>query len=136
MHQIIENRSGGGISIFVNEPLSFKRRQDLDKNLKGVESLSIEILCKKFKNIILNKIYRPPNADVETCGNYFKSLFAKNYAVNTDIVLAGDFNLNVLDFENNKKVQNFKNLVFRYGMIRIINKPIRVTAIRQLPSTM
>ena len=114
MHQIIENRRGGGISIFVNESLSFKRRQDLDKNLKGVESLSIEILCKKFKNIILNKIYRPPNADVETCGNYFKSLFAKNYAVNTDIVLAGDFNLNVLDFENNKKVQNFINLMFRY----------------------
>ena len=30
--------------------------------------------------------------------------------------MAGDFNLNVLDFENNKKVQNFVNLMFRYGM--------------------
>ena len=45
------------------------------------------------------------------------------------ILLAGNFNLNVLDFENNKKVQNFINHVFRYGMIPTINKPTRVTAI-------
>ena len=93
-----------------------------------MESFSIEILNKKCKNIILNTIYRPPNGDIETCENYFKNLFAKNDTVNKHIVLAGDFNLNVLDFENNKKVENFINLMFRYGMIPTINKPTRVTA--------
>ena len=47
--------------------------------------------------------------------------------MNEHIVLAGDFNLNVLDFENNKKVENFVNLKFRYCMIPMINKPMRVT---------
>ena len=42
--------------------------------------------------------------------------------------MAGDFNLNVLDFENNKKVENFISLMFCYGMIATINKPTRVTA--------
>ena len=47
--------------------------------------------------------------------------------MNKHIVLAGDFNLNVLDFQSNAKDKNFINLTFRYGMIPTINKPTRVT---------
>ena len=39
----------------------------------------------------------------------------------------GDFNINLLDFENSKKVQNFVNLMFHCGMVPVINKPTRVT---------
>ena len=93
-----------------------------------MESLSISILNKKCKNIILNTIYRPPNGDIKICENHFKNLFAKNDTVNKHIVLAGDFNLNVLDFESNKKIENFINPMFCYGMIPTINKYTRVTA--------
>ena len=113
MHAIRKNRRGVGISIFVHESLPFKRRQDLDINSEAVESLSIEILNKDSKNIILNMIHRPPNGDIETCENYFKNLFAKNDTVNKHIVLTGNFNLNVLDFGNNTKVENFINFMFR-----------------------
>ena len=43
LHQIRKNRRGGGISIFVHESLSFKRRQDLGINSEAVESISIEV---------------------------------------------------------------------------------------------
>ena len=43
------------------------------------------------------------------------------------MILAGDFNINVLDFEQNKKIQNFVNLMFQYGLVPTINKPTRVT---------
>ena len=98
---------------------------NLGINSEAVESLSIKILNKKCRNIIRNTIYRPPNRDIETCENYFKNLFD---TVSKHILLVDDFNLNVLDFENNKKVQNFMNLMFRYGMIPTINKPTLVTA--------
>ena len=111
LHQIRKNDRGGGISIFVHESLSFKRQQDLGINLEAVGSFSIEVLNKKCKNIILNTVYRPLNGDIETCENYFKNIFAKNGTVNKHVVLAGDFNVNVLDFENNKKVENFINLM-------------------------
>ena len=133
MHQIRENPRGRGISIFEHKSLSFKRRQDLGINLEPVESLNI--LNKEYKNIILNTIYRPPNGEIETCENYFKNLSAKNDTVNRHIFLAGDVNLNVLDFENNKKVWNFINLMFRYGMIPTINKLTRVTANMATAST-
>ena len=38
-----------------------------------------------------------------------------------------DFNLNVLDHDNCKKVQNFLDLLFQNNIIPIINKPTRVT---------
>ena len=44
-----------------------------------------------------------------------------------NVILTGDFNINLLDFDTNKKVQNFVNLMFRFGMISTINKPTRVT---------
>ena len=39
------------------------------------------------------------------------------------MILAGDFNINALDYEQNKKVQSFFNLMYRYNMIRTINQP-------------
>ena len=123
LHQIRNNRRDGRISIFVHK--SIKRQQVLGINSEAVKFISIEVLNKKCEKIILNTSYRSPNGDIETCENYFKYLFAKNDTVNEHIVLTGDFYLNVLDFEDNKKVQNFINFTFRYGMIPTINKTTR-----------
>ena len=41
-------------------------------------------------------------------------------------MLAGDFNLNLLHLEQNKKVQNFINLMFQFGLVPKTNKPTRV----------
>ena len=39
----------------------------------------------------------------------------------------GGFNMNLLDFKQNKKVQGFLNTMFGHSMMPIINKPVRVT---------
>ena len=56
-----------------------------------------------------------------------KTYFQKKGKNLKNIVLAGDFNINVLDFETNKKVQDFLSLMLRYNMIPLTNKPTRVT---------
>ena len=110
----------------VHENLSFKLREDLSINCDGIQSLSIEISSTKSKNI-LNTIYRPPNGDMKQCETHFKDLFSKNGKNLKNIVLAEDFNINFLDFETNKNVEDFLNLMFRYNMIPLTNKPTRVT---------
>ena len=42
------------------------------------------------------------------------------------MILNGDFNINALDYEQNKKVQSFFNLMYRYNMMPTINKTTRV----------
>ena len=76
---------------------------------------------------ILAFIYRPPNGDMKQCETHFKDLFSKNSKNLKNIVLAGDFNINFLDFETNKNVQDFLNLMLRCNMIPLTNKPTRVT---------
>ena len=76
---------------------------------------------------MLNTFYRPPNGDMKQCENYFKDVFSKNGKNLKNIVHARDFNINFLDFETNKNVEDFLNLMFRYNMIPLTNKPTRVT---------
>ena len=111
----------------MHENLSFKLREDLSINFDAIQSLSIEISSIKSKNIILNTIYRPLNGDMKQCETHFKDLFSKNGKNLKNIVLAGDFNINFLDFETNKNLQDFLNLMFCYNMIPLTNKPTRLT---------
>ena len=54
------------------------------------------------------------------------SLFlSKREISRKDVILAGEFSINLLDFDANKRVQNFVFLMFRFGMILTINKPTR-----------
>ena len=41
--------------------------------------------------------------------------------------MAGNFNMNLLDFEQNKKVQHFLNIMFGHSIMPAINKPTRIT---------
>ena len=43
------------------------------------------------------------------------------------MILAGNFNINVLDFEQHKNVQNVFNVKFHFCFVPTINKPTRVT---------
>ena len=56
-----------------------------------------------------------------------QDLLLKNDVCKKEIVITVDFRINLLDFENNKKVQSFVNLTFHCGMVPAINKPTRVT---------
>ena len=65
LHQISKNRKGGRISIFVDESLCYKLREDFSLNCEEMQSLSIEISITKAKDIIVNAIYRTPNGDMK-----------------------------------------------------------------------
>ena len=64
---------------------------------------------------------------MEACKNYFQSILSNNSVRNKTVILARDFNINVLNFEQDKKVQNFVNLMFQFDLVPTINKPTIVT---------
>ena len=117
----------GDLCISLQETYSYKSRKDFQVNSKAFECLCAEVENKNSKNIVLNLVYCPPNGDHKELENYFKSSLSKWEISHKDLVLAGDFNINLLDFDTNKKVQNFVNLMFRFRTNPTINKPTRVT---------
>ena len=43
-----------------------------------------------------------------------KSILSKKEETKKEVILIGDFNINLLDFKKNKRVQSFINLMFRF----------------------
>ena len=111
----------------MKESFCCKTRKDLSINCDAIESLCLEITNEKSKNIILNLTYRPRNGDVKEFEKHLNKILSINDILKKEVIVAGDFNMNLLDFEQNKKVQNFLNIMFGHSMMPVINKPTRVT---------
>ena len=88
-----------------------KIRNDLSINCKDVESLGVELLHVKKKNTLFNVLYRPSNGQIETFENFLRHLFHENKNSNKNFHIAGDSNLNLLDHNENQKVQ----IYFKYN---------------------
>ena len=72
-------------------------------------------------------MHRPPNGDMTVLEKFCENLLSANDKTWKNIIFAGDLNINVLDYESNKKVQHFLSSMFQCNIIPIINKPTRVT---------
>ena len=113
--------------IFIKEDLIFKKRKDFSVSVESNETLSIEIINKNTKNIIVNTCYRPPNSKFKPLKNHINHIFASILKENKKIFVVGDFNINSLDYSTNSKVIFFINLMFSKGiMLSVINRPTRV----------
>ena len=127
-HQTRDGRKGGGLCIFLRNTLSYKIRSDLNMNSDAIECLCLEISTKTSKNLILSLNCQPPNGDTTLFEKHMKNILSKNEASKKVVILIADFNMNLLDFDKNKRVQSFVSLMFRFGMIPTISKPTpRVT---------
>ena len=103
-YQTRKNRRGGELFIFLLESLSYKFRDNLPVNFSAIECLCVEVFNKNSKSIVLSLAYRIK-----------------------ELVLVGDFNINIFDFNERKMVQNSVNLIFPHDLIPTINKPTQVT---------
>ena len=92
-----------------------------------MESLCIELLFDNKSNTLVIFLHRPPNGQIESFEIFLKNIFSLTKSSNKVHLIAQQFNLNLLDHENSRKVQDFLNLIYQNSMIPTINKPTRVT---------
>ena len=70
----------------------------------------------------MNFSYKPPTL----FERHLQDLLLRHDVCKKEFLIMGDFKINLLDFENNKKVPSFVNL-FRCIMVPLINKPTGAT---------
>ena len=103
---------------------------DLSVNNADIETLCIEIINKKSKNILINTQYRQPAGNFNEFEAYLNTFPANTKTTDKTCFLVGDLNLNLIDYQSNAKVRNFvnfRNLIFQHSLVLIVNKPTRVT---------
>ena len=92
VHKSRENRSGGGVGLYVSSNLNFKFWCNLDFLLPNVtESLFIESVKPQEKNIVTSVICRPPNQNVDEFLTMTNKLLSKISKQNKVCYLMGDF---------------------------------------------
>ena len=66
-------------------------------NSSAIECLRVEVFNKNSKSIVLTLTYRLPNGDPNELENDFKNILSKREITNNELVLVGDFDINVVD---------------------------------------
>ena len=105
--------------------MTYSVRKDLSTNNEDIESLCIEIINAKSKNILVNTSYRQPAGRYNEFEIYLKQFLHKSK--NKKSYLVGYLNLNLLDRKTNTKIKDYLNLTFQNFLIPAINKPTRIT---------
>ena len=80
-------------------------------NCDVIESLHLEITIEKSKNVTLDRTYRRRNNKAKEFEKHVNQILSINDILKKEVIINGDFNMNLLGFEQNKNVQNFVNIV-------------------------
>lgn len=114
--------NGGGLVIYVKEDLRCTLRDNL--HVDGIETLWLEVKQAMQKSFLLGYTYRPPSANQKWITD-FESILEQVYSENKEIILLGDFNLNLLENNINR---NWLQVTESVNLTQLVNMPTRVTA--------
>lgn len=105
------NSRGGGVAIYINKSLK-SRKIASSSACDTTEYIFIEIL-NGIDKCLLGCVYKPP--DVTSLDDTaFENFVASNAANYNHIIIAGDFNFNLL--QSNKPVNEFKDFLSLYSL--------------------
>ena len=93
-----------------------------------IESLFVEIQIRNGKTYCLEQFIVLPINYVEAFLDKFNSIMSIISKDNKHCYLMGDFNLDLLHYENHIPTQEFMNSLFLHLFLPLINRPTRFTA--------
>ena len=94
-----------------------------------LESIFIEIINPSTKNLIVGCIYCHPCMELSEFHNDFFTYLCNKllHEKNKDIVLMGDFNVDLLKYEDDANTAEFLNKIYSTSLIPQITTPTRIT---------
>ena len=121
--------SCGGALLYIDSSLNYLVRNDLKLYKKReLESVFIEIINPKGKNLIVVCIYRHPSMNpTEFIDSYLSELIQKLSSEEKTIMLMSDFNIDLLKYDTNKDSTMFLDIMYTNFLLPYIIIPTRVT---------
>ena len=122
--------SAGGTLLYIANYLSYKCRNDLNiYNKNELESTFTEIVNPKKSNIIVGVIYIHPSMDFTDFNcNYLNQLLENISKKQKYIFLLGDFNVNLLNYNEHNQTNEFSDSLASKSFIPLILQPTRITS--------
>lgn len=79
-------------------------------------------------NVIVGTVYRPPNQNLDSFLNEFKKILSIITKHSKQCHIMGDFNLDLLHYDQHGFTQEFIDSLFSHMFIPLINRPTRLTS--------
>ena len=112
--------------LYISNHLSYKSRTDLHLCKKNqLEFTFIEIINSKKSNTIIGCVYKHLNMDVLDFNSLINQLLDKISKEQKQIFLLGDFNINLLNYNEHQPTNEFPDSLASHSIIPYILQPIR-----------
>ena len=127
------NNIGGGVGCWVRD---IYEHETIDKisyfEDKLFESLCIKIKTGKKDFKIIGNIYRPPGSNITVFLDKLQeilNIISSDQLLSKaeEVILMGDFNINLLNHDNHVGTSNYLNTLLNFGQLPLITLPSRVT---------
>ena len=119
--------NAGGVGFYIKNDLNFTVISELSTSTADYEALWIEIHNTHSSNILCGIIYRHPNGNLESFFEYLNSTAEKIDRGSKYCAILGDFNFDLLKFENHYPTNDFINIISSFCFQAHILQPTRIT---------
>ena len=119
---------GGGVGLFVKETVNVRVLPEIKLSVDGVNSLFVDIIGKNKKITIVGVIYRKPSSNINDFIDSIDSVLNVINRQSKTCFIMGDFNLDILQYNQCNMIQNDLDTFFSMGFSPTINKPTRVSS--------
>ena len=120
--------AAGGTLLYIRNNLSYKPRNDLCiYKSTELESTFIKILNRKKTNVIMGCIYCHPHMDLNEFNDYcINNLLDKLSKENKTVFLLGDFDIDLLNYEQHSLTNEFLDPLSSHVLLPHIVQPTRI----------
>uniref|UniRef100_A0A3Q3BKX6 Reverse transcriptase domain-containing protein n=1 Tax=Kryptolebias marmoratus TaxID=37003 RepID=A0A3Q3BKX6_KRYMA len=121
------NKRGGGVALLVNKEIKCKIIHKMSWTIDNImEIITIEIINKISKNIIISCVYRSPESNIDFFTDKIINVFERS--CNKNIVLCGDFNIDLANKTDSNHIVTFINSMHSLNLYPMISRPTRITS--------
>ena len=118
--------AAGGVGIFVKSHLDVTVKEELSLNVDECEDMWLNIKLPNHKQFVTAAIYRHPRHNFEKFQYAFVNSIEKLNKNNTKFYIFGDFNINLLQYQNDSKIKLYVDLLNCYDCRYLLTKPTRI----------
>ena len=131
----LNSKAGGGVGLFINEKWEYEILDSISIFKPHIfESIFAKIYMGENKYIIIGSIYRPNTgalASIPDSIDCLNEIFGKikgdiNLNKASDIILTGDFNVNLLDYTTNSQIGKFLDNLLANNQLPLTTHPTRL----------
>ncbi len=126
-HYTASNSAAGGVGIYVKSNLKANVRNDLSFSNDDFETIWIEIENSKAKNVLCCCAYRHPSTDISAFSDHLQEKLSMIENENKLTFIMGDFNINLMNYDNHAQTNDFINLMFSHHLQPSVLHPTRIT---------